>query len=550
MGRTPRPPPALRTFRPVETRTRIGRAAGAAGPARSFSLPYARTHPEDADWTRNAAIVHLHWVSGFIDYPRFFPRVHAPMVWTLHDQQPYLGGFHYALDRDTQTNFDTLEAECLALKRATLVHLRNPLLIIGNSDWNTTAARASGFFPKDTRFETVYYPLSLHDYAPREKAAAKVALGVDPRACVVGFACTGLQNTRKGLADLLAALRIIEGVPGHQPVTLLSFGRAPTATLRATLKSRWQHLGFLDADTVKCSAYSAMDCFVIPSHAEAFGQTAIEALASGTCAPGAAVGGIPETMPSTSHEHTLFKPGDPADLSARLQLLLGSPELRTALAARGLEHVRKQHDSVAVAAQLTCSCYRHSPRSPSIAARRPTLRIDAMGSPTHAAVQRTDGPHRESQPAQPEVIPTAWAWLWTLPPLLAGSSTLGLLLLFGLNFKLWNTYNWVLEIPMWPVFADLRVVLEGLRLHTLGIDPLLVGKPEYDFDYNYPRLWLHLGHIGVHRLNLAWTGFALGMTWLTLLLGVARVRLVRSFGHPGPGAVCSSRLAGLGAREY
>jgi len=324
------------------------------GPAPElFSLPYARTHPEDADWTRDAAIVHLHWVSGFIDYPRFFPRVHAPLVWTLHDQQPYLGGFHYALDRDTQPAFDMLEAECLALKRSTLGHLRHPLLVIGNSDWNTTAARASGFFPKDTRFETVYYPLSLHDYAPRDKAAAKVALGVDPRACVVGFACTGLENTRKGLADLLAALRIIEGVPGHHPVTLLSFGRAPTATLRATLKSRWQHLGFLDADTVKCSAYSAMDCFVIPSHAEAFGQTAIEALASGTCVLGAAVGGIPETMPSTSHEHTLFQPGDPADLSARLQLLLGSPELRTALAARGLEHVRKQHDSVAVAAELT-----------------------------------------------------------------------------------------------------------------------------------------------------------------------------------------------------
>ena len=150
-----------------------------------------------------------------------------------------------------------------------------------------------------------------------------------------------------------------------------------------------------------------------------------------------------------------------------------------------------------------------------------------MGSPTQAFEQPTDGPHRASQSAQPEVIPTAWAWLWTLPPLLAGSSILSLLVLFGLNFKLWNTYNWVLEIPMWPVFADLRVVLEGIRLHTLGIDPLLVGKPEYDFDYNYPRLWLQLGHIGVHRLSLAWTGFALGITWLTLLLGVARVR---SFG--------------------
>jgi glycosyltransferase involved in cell wall biosynthesis len=324
------------------------------GPAPElFSLPYARTHPEDAEWTREARIVHLHWVAGFIDYEGFFPRMRSPLVWTLHDQQPYLGGFHYALDRDTHPDFGVLEMECLALKRAALDCLKNPLLVIGNSEWNTTAARTSGFFPKHTRFETVYYPLNFQDYTSRDKAAAKVALGVDPRACVVGFACTGLDNTRKGLADLLSALRIIEAIPGHLPVTLLSFGRAPSETLRATLKSRWQHLGFLDADTVKCSAYSAMDCFVIPSHAEAFGQTAIEALASGTCVLGADVGGIPETMPSATRAHALFRPGDTADLAARLQTLLASPALRAELAAQGLDHVRKQHDSAAVAGKLT-----------------------------------------------------------------------------------------------------------------------------------------------------------------------------------------------------
>lgn len=324
------------------------------GPAPElFSLPVAHTSPETHAWVSDADIIHLHWVSGFIDYRRFFSEVKKPLVWTLHDQQPYLGGFHYDWDRDRHPRFDSLERECLAIKRAALARLPRPPVVIGNSHWNTEAARASRFFPAGTRFETIYYPLDLSAYTPREKAAAKTVLGIAPGKLVVGFACTGLDNTRKGLADLLEALRLLENIPGHPPLTLVSFGRAPSDTLRATLRSRWMHLGFLDTDLMKCAAYSAMDCFVIPSHAEAFGQTAIEALASGTCVIGANVGGIPETLPDSSRAEALFPAANPCTLAERLRAVLVSPSTLTALAGQGRDHVLRQHDSTRIAAQLT-----------------------------------------------------------------------------------------------------------------------------------------------------------------------------------------------------
>jgi glycosyltransferase involved in cell wall biosynthesis len=42
-------------------------------------------------------IVNLHWIANFIDYTSFFQKLPAelPVVWTLHDMNPFTGGCHY-----------------------------------------------------------------------------------------------------------------------------------------------------------------------------------------------------------------------------------------------------------------------------------------------------------------------------------------------------------------------------------------------------------------------------------------------------------------------
>lgn len=314
-----------------------------------FSSPYSRCTPEKHVWTQTADIIHLHWISGFVDYPRFFSTVAKPLVWTLHDQNPYLGGFHYTTDRDRAPSLHSLDARCLRIKQDALRN-RRPLCVIGNSRWNTAAARASGFFPENTRFETIYYPLDATRYSPRDKAAAKSALGLSSSRFVVGFACTSLDNPRKGFADLLAALRQIEET-GTTPLALLSFGRSPGARTASLLRSPWTHLGFLENDLLKAAVYSAMDVFVIPSRAEAFGQTAIEALACGTPVIGASAGGIPETFPSSATD-CLFPPGDSPSLARVITRLQATPDRRRELAELGRQHVLAQHDPVRIASAL------------------------------------------------------------------------------------------------------------------------------------------------------------------------------------------------------
>jgi glycosyltransferase involved in cell wall biosynthesis len=80
---------------------RVERAIGHIDPhIEQFSHPFSRYRIEQHPWVREADVINLHWVSCFLDYARFFATVEKPIVWTLHDQNPYLGGFHYEWERD------------------------------------------------------------------------------------------------------------------------------------------------------------------------------------------------------------------------------------------------------------------------------------------------------------------------------------------------------------------------------------------------------------------------------------------------------------------
>ena len=48
---------------------------------------------------RRASIINLHWVAGILPWKAFFPSVRCPIVWTLHDMNPFMGIFHYETDR-------------------------------------------------------------------------------------------------------------------------------------------------------------------------------------------------------------------------------------------------------------------------------------------------------------------------------------------------------------------------------------------------------------------------------------------------------------------
>lgn len=181
------------------------------------------------------------------------------------------------------------------------------------------------------RAAVVRYALDLPAFAARlapGRAAARTALGVPPGVPVVAFA--GRFDPIKG-ADILA--QAAEAMAVRQPALVVLVAGAGGQPPRS---GPLRHLGWRDDVPV---VLQAADLVAVPSRLEALGIVCLEALAAGTPVVGSRVGGIPEAVGSGG---VLVPPGDPGALAAALLALLDDPPRRAALAAAGLDHVRRR----------------------------------------------------------------------------------------------------------------------------------------------------------------------------------------------------------------
>ena len=89
---------------------------------------------------------------------------------------------------------------------------------------------------------------------------------------------------------------------------------------------------------------SAMDIFIFPSHAEAFGVALVEAMAMAKPSVSTSSDGILDITVDNETGH-LFNKDDPADLKNKLELLINSPEKRKTLGKAARRRVLEQFDS-------------------------------------------------------------------------------------------------------------------------------------------------------------------------------------------------------------
>jgi glycosyltransferase involved in cell wall biosynthesis len=312
-------------------------------------------------------VINLHWVAGFVDYMSFFSSVpqRMPVVWTLHDMNPFTGGCHYDADCQayihgcgscpqlgSKTRHDLaytiFKRKHYALARVPVRNLR----IVTPSLWLAQAARQSKLLGK---FEvcTIPYGLDIETFQPRNKRAAREALGFGSDENVVMFVADNVGNSRKGLDLLLSALEMLGD---RQNVRLVTVGGGecilPTNLCHC-------HIGQVNSDRILSIIYSAADIVVIPSRQENLGQTALEALACGTPIVGFRVGGMPDIARS-GLTGLLAEPESARDLRDCIAKLLTDSNLRREMATN-CRRVAKEDYSLELQAKRYLDLYKSLP---------------------------------------------------------------------------------------------------------------------------------------------------------------------------------------------
>ncbi|MGE3333106.1 MAG: glycosyltransferase family 4 protein [Rhodospirillaceae bacterium] len=252
-----------------------------------------------------ADIINLHWVAGFVDYPLFFTpeRIDVPVVWTLHDMNPFTGGCHFdqgcgrfrtrcgACPLLGSREEEDLTARIFDAKKGIFAQWpAEKLHIVAPSNWLVGVAKSSALFGK---YDGTCIPNSIETdlFKPMDKMAARAALGLPQQARIVLFMSHQVSLARKGFRELVQALAM---VPGNQDIILIGVGDKTNVAIDAPIKVAM--VNYIGDDTTVAALYSAADVTAVPSQQDNLPNTMLESMSCGTPVVGFDVGGIPDMV--------------------------------------------------------------------------------------------------------------------------------------------------------------------------------------------------------------------------------------------------------------
>jgi len=252
-----------------------------------FSFPHSDYKVEDHPLVQDADIIHLHWVSGFINYPSFFRSIKKPIVWTLHDMNPFLGGFHYLGDevRNEQT-MGELE-KSLIQEKENIYPFKN-LYIITPSQWMQHQVAKS--ILKDKKQQTIYNSLDLSVFKIQSSVLARKIFNLPEQKKILLFVSQDRMNYRKGFDILCESFKNLQL---GDDVVLVSVG---SNNSKLNIPESCINIDTINEEKQMSLLYCAADIFILPSREDNLPNVMLESLACGTPVISFSNGGMCEVI--------------------------------------------------------------------------------------------------------------------------------------------------------------------------------------------------------------------------------------------------------------
>ncbi|PLW98022.1 MAG: hypothetical protein C0593_06655 [Marinilabiliales bacterium] len=237
--------------------------------------------------SENPDIVHFHWMQGgYFDFSVDSVPHGIPLIWTFHDLWPITGGCAYPgectgflnncgncplflFPRTKDLSYRSFKRKRDFFQSISDIHIVTP------SSWLQQKVKQS---PLTAHLNTsvIHNGIDTETFKRINKSEARKKLGISDHKNIILFGAIGATtNPKKGYDLLLDAF----GKMDYSRNRLIVFGSSrkaenknPDITYYPIIKNN-ETLNLL---------YSAADVMVVPSREEVFGQTVIEAMASGT----------------------------------------------------------------------------------------------------------------------------------------------------------------------------------------------------------------------------------------------------------------------------
>jgi len=302
-----------------------------------------QSHPL-VEW---ADLIHLHWISDFVDIPTFFTKVDKPMVWTCHDMSPVTAGCHYFGDcrlylencsdcKIVKISLQEIVRKNWESKNISLLRKGKKLVFVANSSWVGNTINKS-LLTKSFSSKVIHYPIYDHDFFPLNKLFARKNTNLKSSNIIL-FIAQHLKAKNKGFEYLLKALQLLKE-QNESDFLLVAVGRGNKEDFLGF--DNYVHIPYVDSiDKLRC-IYNSANLFVIPSVDEAFGQTCLEAMACGLPVIGFNSGGIPD-MIEHQRNGMLVEKGNTVELANAVKQLLNNTELAKSMGNESLEIVKQR----------------------------------------------------------------------------------------------------------------------------------------------------------------------------------------------------------------
>ncbi|QUX93719.1 glycosyl transferase [Marinomonas sp. A3A] len=306
----------------------------------------------------SSSICHLHWVNNDTLSVFDFDKIPPGSILTLHDEWLYCGSEHYY--KITDENYDFKNGYSFfkknvfgihwnyiiwEIKKNKLTH-RKDLIYTVPSTWMLERAKSSVIL-KESDVRYLPNPIDTDVFTPSlsgDVADFRVKNTFDKDDFVFCFgAIGGKKNILKGvvfLEDALQALSKSLSDEIKKKIKLIDFGGSVAKSDIFGFSSI--SVGHISDSKELALLYSSVDCVVVPSMVESFGQVAAESLSCGTPVLCFDTSGLRDIV---KHKHSglIAEAFSVQSLADCMLALIGmSPDERKAMGRVGREHVVSQ----------------------------------------------------------------------------------------------------------------------------------------------------------------------------------------------------------------